>query len=145
MNDFMELPIGDAFALDCDRWFELGISELFPVVMGGTLVDYLDELIARSARATGGQDELAKRLGISVDQLATWANGKQECSPEIVAMIAHHGGYDPVAWMARAVLHHNRRAAHYENLRDALRGVVNTERTEKYGRWRAPKAVGSGW
>lgn len=108
-------------------------------------MDYLDELIARSARTTGGQGELAKRLGIGVDQLAIWANGEQECPPEVVAMIAHHGGYDPVAWMARAVLHQNRRAPHYESLRDALRWVVCTERTERNSRWRAPKAVGSGW
>lgn len=104
-------------------------------------MEHLPELIERVARAMGGIDHLSLRIDVPVLRLNAWHQQTEPCPPEMVALIADAGDYDPVAWMARAVLAKYAITAMGASLEKAFRWTLGSERVERMTRWSTPKAL----
>lgn len=115
-----------------------------PLLFDGENMEHLPELIERVTLARGGIGNLSVCLDVPVTRLNAWHQKTEPCPPEIVALIADAGGYDPVAWMARAVLAQYNNTPKSESLQRAFRWTVGSERVERMTRWHSPK-VYSRW
>ena len=104
-------------------------------------MEHLPELIERVTRAMGGIDHLSLSIDVPVFRLNAWHQKTEPCPPEMVALIADAGDYDPVAWMARAVLAKYANTARSASLEKALRWTIGSERVERMTRWSTPKAL----
>ncbi len=97
-------------------------------------MEHLPELIERVTRVKGGIDHLSRSINVPVVRLNAWHQKTEPCPPEMVALIADAGDYDPVAWMARAVLAKYANTAMGASLEKAFRWSLGSQRVERMTR-----------
>lgn len=63
----------------------------------------LETLIDAASAKVGSDYGLAKRLCTTRQAVSDWRKGRKKCPPADVALMAQIAGFEPEAWLARAV------------------------------------------